>query len=108
MVVFEPEAMLKYNMGLSQNAILVTSCNIPWTTVELIYVIPPAYSGHPWVLYSFDLNDRKILGHTSPTTGNNVDSPFADQEVPAHSSTGECGWRKCPICEAANPKGFTT
>ena len=107
-IVFKPEAMLKYNMGLSQNAILATSCNIPWTTIELIYVIPPAYSGHPWVLYSPGLIDRKIQGHTSATTGNNVDSPAAGQEVLAQSSTGDCGWRKCPNCKAVNPKGFTS
>ena len=93
-IVFKPQAMLKYNLGLSQDAILVTSSNIPWTTIDLVYVIPPDRSGDPWVLYSPDLIDRKIQGHTSPTIGNNVDSPSADQEVLAHSGTGDCGWRK--------------
>ena len=36
MVVFKPEDMLRYNLGLSMNAIVVTNCNIPWTTIELV------------------------------------------------------------------------
>ena len=58
MIVFKPEAMLRYNIGLSLNAIVVTSCNIPWTTFELIYVIPPVHSGDQWVLYTPDLIGR--------------------------------------------------
>ena len=100
--------MLRYNIGLSLNAIVVTSFDIPWTTVELIYVIPPVHSGEQWVLYNPDLIDREIQGHTSPTTGKNVDSHVAEQEVPAHSGRDDCGWRKCPNCKAFNPKGFTS
>ena len=98
MIVFKPEAMLRYNIGLSLSAIVVTSCNIPWTTIELIYVNPPVHSGEQWVLYNPDLIDRKIQGHTSPITGKNVDSPVAEQEVPAHSGHDDCGWKKCPNC----------
>ena len=65
-IVFKPKAMLRYNIGLSLNAIVVTSCNIPWTTIELVYVVPPVHSGELWVLYNPDLIDRKIQGHTSP------------------------------------------
>ena len=36
-IVFKPGAMLRYNIGLSLSAFVVTSCNIPWTTIELIY-----------------------------------------------------------------------
>ena len=100
--------MLQYQLGLSQHAILVTRSSIPWSAIDLVYVIPPDRSGVRWVLCSFRLIERKILGHTFRTTGSNVESCPAGKDFFIHAGTGkECGWRNCSTCMAVNPKGST-
>ena len=107
-IIFRPEAMVPYNLGLSQNAILVTSANIPWKAIDLVYVNPADRSGGKWVLHNPDLIDRKIQGHTSSTTGYNADISGNDQVMLGYSVTGDCGWRRCPKCRAFNQKGSTS
>ena len=106
-IIFKPEEMIRYHLGLSMNAILVTNGVVPWTTIELVYVVPPINSGKPWVLYNPDLIDRKIMGHTSPNHGRNADAPLSEQDIPGNEGHVDCGWWKCPNCKAVNPKGFT-
>ena len=97
--------MLRYNPGLSMDAIVVTSCNIPWTTIELVYVVPPVHSGEPWVLYDPDRIDRRIQGHTSLNNDKNVDSPLAEQEVPAN--TGHEDWlEEVPHVQSRQSEGI--
>ena len=89
------------------NAILVTDCVVPWTTIELVHVVPPINSGRSWVLYNPDLFNRKIMGHTPPSHGKSADAHPPDQDIPENEGQMDCGWRKCPpCCESVNPKGF--
>ena len=50
--IFKPEELIRFNLRLSMNASLVTDCVVPWTTIELVYVVPPINSGRSWVLYT--------------------------------------------------------
>ena len=106
-IIFKPEELIKFNLRLSMNAILVTDCAVPWTTIELVYVAPPVNSGRSWVLYKPDLINRKIMGHTPPSHGTNADAHPPDQDIPENEGQMDCGWRKCPCCESVNPKGLT-
>ena len=108
MIIFRPEEVIKkYNLRLSMNAVLVTDCVLPLTTIELAYVVPPTNSGRSWVLYNPDLIGRKIMGHTPPSHGKYADARPSDQDIPQGSGHIGCGWRKCPCCKSVNPKGFT-
>ena len=107
MVVFKPEDMIRFNLGVSMHSILVTDCVVPRTTIELVYVVPPFSSGTSWVLCNPDLIDRKIMGHTSPNHGKHADAPLPDQDSPENEGKMDSGWEKCPCCESVNPKGFT-
>ena len=106
-IIFNPEKLIKYNLRLSMDAILVTDCILPWTTIELVYVVPPINSGRSWVLYNPDLIGRKIMGHTSPSHGKYADARPSDQDIPQSSGHLDCGWSRCPCCKSVNPKGFT-
>ena len=90
------------------NAILVTDANLPWTTIDLVYVVPPANSGKAWVLYNPDLIGRKIMGHTAPSHGEYANALPSDKDIPQSSVGHECGWSECPCCKSLNPKGFTS
>ena len=95
-IIFKPEELIKkYNLMLSMNAILVTDCVVPWTTIELVYVVPPINSGRSWVLYNPDLINRTIMGHTPPSHGKNAGARPSDQDIPQSSGHMDCGWRKC-------------
>ena len=107
MVIFKPEEMIRYRLRLSMNATLVTNSVVPWTSIELVYVVPPINSGKPRVLYNPGLIGRKIMGHTSPNHGRNADAPLSEQDTPGNEGHVDCGWRKCPKCKAVNPTGFT-
>ena len=74
-MIFNPEKLIDHDLRLSMNAILVTDSNLPWTTVDLVYVVPPINSGKSWVLYSPDLIGRKIMGHTAPSHGKYMPVP---------------------------------
>ena len=50
--------MVNLDLKMSMNAILVTDCIVPWTAIELVYVVPPINSGRSWVLYKPDLRDK--------------------------------------------------
>ena len=107
-IIFKPEGLIKkFNLRLSMNAILVTDCVVPWTTIELVYVVPPINSGRSWVLYNPDLINRTIMGHTPPSHGKNADARPPDQDIPQNVGQMDCGWGKCPCCKSVNPKGFT-
>ena len=51
-IILKPEDMIRFNLRKSMNTILVTDCVVPWTTIELVYVVPPINSGRSWVLYT--------------------------------------------------------
>lgn len=103
-IVFKSEEMLRYHLSLSQNAILVTKDTVPSDVIDIVYVVPPTGAGNAWVLYRPDLKSKPIMGHTAPSHGKSAFAPTRVQEFPRSST---CGWRACPNCRAANPKGFT-
>ena len=107
-IVYNPRAMLEYNLRISQNAILVSDHVIPWSAIDLVYVVPPLSSNEPWVLYDPKLVNCRIQGYTTPSTDNTSwSSKQQDREVP-FAQEGSCEWRQCPNCQAVNPKGFTS
>ena len=71
-IVFNKEKLIKYDLRMSMSAILVTDANLPWTTIDLIYVIPPLNSGPAWVLYDPDHIGKTITGHTLPATADTL------------------------------------
>ena len=44
-IILKPEVMVDLDLGMSMNAILATDCVVPWTAIELVYVVPPINSG---------------------------------------------------------------
>ena len=53
------------------SAVLVTDSNIPWSAIDLIYVVPSYKHGTAWVLYDPELMDCEIKGHTRPSHSGN-------------------------------------
>ena len=106
-IIVKPEVVLHLNLRVSMDAILVSDSVVPWTAIELIYVVPPIFAGESWVLYNPDLRERKIMGYTAPTHGKRADDRQPDQTVPGNEGLTDCGWRTCPCCKSINPKGFT-
>ena len=106
-IIFNPEKLINHDLRLSMNAILVTDSNLPWTTIDLVYVVPPINSGKSWVLYNPDLIGRKIMGHTAPSHGKYADACPSDQDIPQSLGDLDCGWSECPCCKSLNPEGFT-
>ena len=107
-IIFNPEKLINHGLRLSMNAILVTDSHLPWTTIDLVYAVPPINSGKSWVLYNPDLIGRKIMGYTAPSHGKYADARPSDQDIPQSSVGHDCGWSECPCCKSLNPKGFTS
>ena len=93
------------------SAVLVTDMNIPWTAIDLIYVVPSYNHGSAWVLYDPDLVDREIKGHTLPSDGS---AAWGAKALGSYTDDVDgqvasmCGTQECPNCKAFNPNGFTS
>ena len=107
-IIFDTEKLVNHDLRLSMNAILVTDAHLPWTTIDLVYVVPPVNSGKAWVLYNPDLIGRRIMGYTAPSHGEYANAIPSDQDIPQSSVGLGCGWSECPCCKSPNPKGFTS
>ena len=112
MIVYSKEKLMKYDLRISMSAVLVTDSNIPWSAIDLIYVVPSYKHGKAWVLYDPELIDCEIKGHTRPShSGNDTVWGAKDRgsnvDIDDGLGTSPCGSQKCPNCGASNPNGFT-
>ena len=110
-IVYNKRKLLKYNLRIAMSAVLVTDSNIPWTVIDLIYVVPSYNHGSAWVLYDPDLVDREIKGHTLPSDGS---AAWGAKALGSYTDDVDgqvasmCGTQECPNCKAFNPNGFTS
>ena len=107
-IAFNTEKLIKYDLGMSMGAILVTDAHLPWSTIDLVYVIPPAISGQAWVLYNPNLIGKTITGHTPPSHSGYASALRSNKDVPQGSGSNGCGWSECPCCKSLNPDGFAS
>ena len=111
-IVYNKQKLLNYDLRIAMSAVLVTDSNIPWSVIDLIYVVPSYNHGTAWVLYDPDLVDYEIKGHTRPNHGGN-DAVWGAKAHGSYMDDADgqvstpCGTQECPNCKAFNPNGFT-
>ena len=107
-IIFNKEKLMKYDLQMSMSAVLVTDANLPWTTIDLIYVIPPINSGQAWVLYDPDYIDKTITGNTAPSSSEHAKTRQSKRDATLMQGQYGCGLNACTCCESLNPEGFTS
>ena len=73
-IVYSKEKLFKDDLRMSMSAILDTDAQIPWSAIDLIYVIPPINSGPAWVLYDPDHIGKTITGHNLPSNSGHANA----------------------------------
>ena len=112
-IVYSKEKLPKYDLMMSMSAVLVTDAQIPWSAIDLIYLVPSLKSGPAWVLYDPEHIGKTITGHNLPSHSGNavVWSAKAREsytDIIDGSGIYRCRIQECPNCQSFNPDGFTS
>ena len=112
-IVYSKEKLPKYDLMMSMSAVLVTDAQIPWSAIDLIYLVPSLKSGPAWVLYDPEHIGKTITGHNLPIRSGNAVAWSAkargsDTDIIDGSGIYNCRIQECPNCQSCTPDGFAS